>query len=187
MLTKGRYVFDNNHILEKSYDLLCAIFANKEIARRSDPANEQAPLGMLEKKFFETKVTRLLIEIAASLRIMGDQMYKLHDNDGEKKAYYTRIAEIDNYDFGLFDDLNLDFRETCNKIIHSDIFEFHFREGTEGHETDIAYLAGFQDKEVDWKHLNGYVRLSGKKFKDVWIVLLDIEVFISAVVKLLIK
>jgi len=187
MLTQGRYVFDNNHILEKSYDLLCAVFANKEIARRSDPTDDEAPLGLLEKKFFETKVTRLLIEIAASLRVMSDQMFKLPDNNPEKITYDSRIATIDNYDFGLFDDLNLNFRETCNKIIHSEIFEFHFREGMEGHETDVAYLAGVQDKEVDWKHLNGYVRLSGKKFKDTWIVLLDIEVFISAVVKLLIN
>ena len=63
-------------------------------------------------------------------------MFKLPQNSPERKRYYDQLTEIDKYDFGLFDDLNLTLRETCNKIIHSDVFEPHFREGIEGHETE---------------------------------------------------
>jgi hypothetical protein len=185
MQTQGKYVFDGNNILEKAYELLCTIFANKEIARRSDPDDTSAPLALLERRFFESKVSRLLIEIAASLRVMGDQIFKLPQNAPERKRYYDQLTEIDKYDFGLFDDLNLTLRETCNKIIHSEVFEPHFREGVEGHEMDTAYLAGFDKKSIEWKHVNGYVRLHGKKGKEDWYVLLDIEVFVTAIYKLL--
>jgi hypothetical protein len=47
-------------------------------------------------------VTWLLIEISASLRAMGDQIFKVQDNDIGKKEYYARLAEIKNFDFALF-------------------------------------------------------------------------------------
>jgi hypothetical protein len=185
MQTIGKYVFDSNTILEKSYDLLCTFFANKEIARRSDPDDPYAPLALLEKRFFEAKISRLLIEIAASLRVMDDQMTKLPITNLERVNYYRLLESINQYDFGLFDDLGLTLRETCNKIIHSDVFEPRAQEGVEGHESDGAYLAGVEDKSVKWKYFANYVRLSGKQNKNSWYVLLDIEVFITAIFQLL--
>ncbi len=44
------------------------------------------------------------------------------------------MAEVRDYQYGLFDDLRLDLRKTCNKIIHSDVMELDTREGWEPHE-----------------------------------------------------
>jgi hypothetical protein len=185
MQTLGKYVFDSNIILEKTYDLLCTFFANKEISRKSDPLDMNAPLASLEKRFFEAKVSRLLIEIAASLRVMGDQMNKLPITEPQRVRYYDQLKEVDDYDFGLFDDLGLTFRETCNKIIHSDVFEPYLREGYEAHETDAGHLYGDEKKSVKWKHISNLVRLSGKKGNSNWHVQLDIEVFVIAIFKVL--
>jgi hypothetical protein len=185
MQTIGKYVFDSNIILEKAYDLLCTFLASKEIARLSDPMDKSAPLALLEKRFFEAKVSRLLIEVAASLRVMDDQMYKLSKDNTKRKHYYDLLAEVDKYDFGLFDDLNLTLRKTCNKIIHSEVFEPHTQEGIEAHESDSAYLAGMDEKSIKWTHISNYVRLSGKNYEEDWYVLLNIEVFVTAIFRLL--
>lgn len=38
--------------------------------------------------------------------------------------------------------LDLDLRQTCNKIIHSYVMEPHTSEGCEAHELDLAYRSG---------------------------------------------
>jgi len=91
MNTAGVYVFDSNSILEKTYELLCIFFANKEIARQSDPDDENAPLVSLEKRFFEAKISRLLIEVAASFRVLSDQLAKLPESDAKRKVFYDWI------------------------------------------------------------------------------------------------
>jgi hypothetical protein len=185
MQSSGKYTFDGNIILEKSYDLICVFFASKEIARKSDLSDVNSPLAKLENIFFEKKVCRLLIEIAASLRVMSDQIKKLDSNDPVTIDYNKRLKEIDRYEFGLFDDLNLDLRKTCNKIIHADSFELLYVTGTEAHESDIAFREDMGERNIEWKHLKHMVRLTGKERKDDWHVLLNIDVFVSAVCKLL--
>lgn len=179
------YVIDRATILQKAYYLLCLFFANKEIARRSDAEDEEDPLSTLENRFFAGEASRLLIEVAIAIRIIDDQMRKLPIGDKTRTQFEKRKAEVDKYTYALFDDLNLDMRETCNKIIHSDVMEPQSTEGREGHELDVAYNHGDGDKLIDWEHFNEYVRLCGTKNRKEWYVLLDLEVFITAVVKLL--
>lgn len=62
--------------------------------------------------------------------------------------------------------------------------EPHTSEGREAHEHDVAYLHGDGDRTIDWQHFNGYVRLCGHKNDEAWYVLLDIEVFVSAIYEL---
>jgi len=185
MRTAGKYIFDKNVILEKSYDLLCTFFANKEIAFRSNPDNPKAPLMALEEHFFEPKVTRLLIEIATLLRVMDDQMQKLAGDDPKKGKYYNLLSRVNQTKFGLFQDEHWKFRDVCNKIIHSETFSPNFRDAAEGHSTDYAFNEGYDAKSINWRHLSGYVRLSGKDFDDEWNILLDIEAFIIAIHSLL--
>jgi len=185
MRITGKYTFDKNVILEKSYDLLCTFFANKEIAFKSNPDDQNPPLIALEERFFESKVTRLLIEIAALLRVMDDQMQKLSGNDPKKGKYYNLLAAINKTEFGLFQDKQWEFRDICNKIIHSETFSPTFREADEGHSTDYAYNEGYDAKSINWRHFSGYVRLSGKDFENDWNILLDIEAFIIAIYRLL--
>lgn len=176
-------MIDGNSILEKCYDLLCTFFANKEIARRSNP-NGAYTLTELEHRFFETKVSRLLIEIAVYIRVYDDQMRKIPATEPEKIKYTAIKTIVDKSSFGLFDDLNLTLRETCNKIIHSDVLQPHTQDGYGAHNMDLAYSQGEGEKTINWKHLNGYVRLAGKQNNQEWYVLLDIEVFISAIFQL---
>jgi hypothetical protein len=179
-----KYVIDKNSILEKAYRLVCLFFADKEITRRSNPDDNNAPLKSLENMFFASEATKVLLELAVSIRVFDDQIKKLPKNQAERINYEKTKAVVDQYAYGLFDDLGLTLRETCNKIIHSDVMEPHTSEGQEAHEYDSAYLYGEGDKEIDWKHLNGYVRLAGRKNGEDWYVLLDVEVFASAIYRL---
>lgn len=181
----GTYQIDKNIILEKAYDLMCVFFADKEISRKSNPDDVQDPLKSLKNLFFYSKASRLLIELAVSLRVIDDQMRALPDEDQSKHEYFKAITEVDNFDFGLFDDINLTFRDTCNKIIHSDILEPHVSTGIESHEYDYNYQYGDSTKKtIDWDHLNGLVRLHGFGFGKEWYVLLDVEIFIKAIFRM---
>jgi hypothetical protein len=184
MKTKGVYVLDSNAILQNAYYLLCVTYANKEFARRIDPQSEAYPLSALETRFFESELSRLLLQLAISIRVLDDQMKALPSTDDRRQAYYTKKAEIDKFDFAMFDDLNLNLRKTCNKIIHSTIMEPHFQDGVEGHEHDYSYRYGEGDKSITWKHFNGFVRLSGVDGGQDWYVLLDIEMFAKAIQQL---
>jgi hypothetical protein len=181
------YVIDRSSVLQKLYYLLCLFFANKEIARRSDPNDERAPLSSLEKKFFVSEASRLLIEVAIAVRVIDDQMKQVPSDAPERQTYDSVKADIDRtHEYAMFDDLNLTLRETCNKIIHSNVMEPHSSEGREAHELDHGYLYGDDEKSIDWKHFNGYVRLCGTDHKGKeWYVLLDLEVFVGAVYRLL--
>lgn len=179
------YLIDKGAVLQNLYHLLCLFFANKEIARRSDPNKENGPLAALEKRFFVPEASRLLIEVAVAVRVIDDQMKKRPQESTERKQYETLKKKIDRYDYGLFGDRNLDLRQTCNKIIHSDVMEPHSSPGVEGHELDYGYRYGDDERSIDWEHFNGYVRLAGTDRGKEWCVLLDLEVFVSAVYELL--
>jgi hypothetical protein len=181
MRTTGTYVIERTEVLRKAYRLLCIFFANKEIARRSAPDEDDAPLKALERLFLEADASRLLVEVAVAVRVLDDQMRRRPLGDPERVEHERGMAAVRKYEYGMFDDLNLDLRETCNKIIHSDVMEPHTKDGWEPHEWDLAHIHGDDDRSIDWEHLNGYVRLAGTKGKQEWYVLLDIEVFVSAV------
>jgi hypothetical protein len=181
----GKYRIDKSMVLQKAYLLLCLFFANKEIARVSNPNNSNDSLKSLEELFFSPEVSRLLIEIAIAVRVIDDQIPKLSPTDKTRINYEASKQIVDKLEYALFDDLDLTLREVCNKIIHSDIMEPHYADGTEPHELDLPYKHGYGDKEIHWQQLNGFVRLSGSKGKEVWYVLLNIQVFIRGVYKLL--
>lgn len=183
MNTSGKYVFDTSNLLAKSYELLCVFFSDKELSRRTDPSHTDSAIAFLRNQLFESTVTRLLIEIAASLRVMDDQMKHLPIDSEDRINYYSRLEEINKYDFEIFND-DLKLRDVCNKIIHSNTFEILVESGEEAHEQDYAYRAGHAEKSMDWKYPNGHVRLSGKFKEKDWRIRLDIEVFITAIANL---
>lgn len=102
-------------MLQKAYNLLCIFFANKEIARRSDPDDPSAPLRSLEGMFFESEASRLLIEMAVAMRVIDDQMHRLPADAPERIDYERKKESAKDYEWGLFDDLNLDLRKICNR------------------------------------------------------------------------
>jgi len=186
-MTAGSYIINQGSVLRKTYTLLCLFFADIEISRRSDPNDKNFSLKSLEEIFFEVEASRLLLEIAIAVRVIDDQMNKLSKTDCRKISYEKTRAEVDSYDYAIFDDLNLNLRETCNKIMHSDVMEAHLTEGNEPHESDMAYKHGLGDKEIAWSHKTGLVRLCGTKNKIEWYVLLDVEIFVKGVYLLLSK
>lgn len=182
---QGKYLIDRNSVLQKTYTLMCLFFAEKEVARLSNPNDLTSPLKSLESIFFENETSRLLLEVAIALRVIDEQMTKLSKEDVKRIEYERKKAEIDGYAYGLFDDLNLNFRQTCNKIIHSDVMQLHYTEGVEAHEMDSAFKYGEGDKEITWHHWNGYVRLCGQDKGKEWHVLLHVETYVAAIYKLL--
>jgi hypothetical protein len=182
---KGSYNFDRGFLLKQAYMLLCLFFADKEISRHSDPTDKDAVFTSLKNRFFETEVTKLLMELATLVRVLHDQMEKRPDSDPYKIKYVKQREATSKLEYGLFDSLNLDLRKICNKIIHSEVFELHSSEGAEAHESDSAFKYGMDEKAINWTHLNNYVRLSGKFQKVDWYVLLDIRIFVIGIYVLL--
>lgn len=185
-MSSGAYVMDRSTVLQKAYNLTCIFFANKEIARRTDPEDPTEPLRRLEAMFFEGEASRLLIEVAVAVRVIDDQMKRLPTESPARIEHERRMTAVKDYSYGMFDDLGLDLRRTCNKIIHSDVMEPHTTAGYEPHSLDLAYLCeDNQPRSIDWQHLNGDVRLAGTDRGREWYVLLDLEVFIQAVVEVI--
>jgi hypothetical protein len=185
MAYQGKYIIDRNSILQKTYTLMCMFFAEKEISRRTDPNEPTSALKSLESIFFESETSKLLLEVAIALRVIDEQMTKLPKEDVKRIQYQNKKEEIDGYAYGLFDDLNLNFRQTCNKIIHSDVMQLHYTEGIEAHEMDSPFKYGEGDKEITWHHWNGYIRLCGKEKGKEWHVLLHVQTYVEAIYKLL--
>lgn len=188
MRHSGRHRIDRILLLQKAYYLSCFFFANKEIARRSDPEYPaDDPLSALEWRFFETEVSRALIELAVGLRVIDDQMRQLPPDDDERLHYERKRGMVDRYSYDIFEEEGaISFRELCNKIIHSNVLEPHVTDGSEPHEFDRAYLAGDQERSIDWAHYSGLVRLSGQRYGKEWYVLLNIETFINGVYHLMV-
>jgi hypothetical protein len=128
----------------------------------------------------------LLIEVAVAVRVIDDQMKRLPADSSERMEHERRSLAVKDYSFGMFDDLGLDLRKTCNKVIHLDVMEPHTTIGHELHTYDLAHIhEDDPPRSIDWKHLNGYVRLAGTDRGKEWYVLLDIEVFVQAVMEVL--
>jgi hypothetical protein len=196
MKLPSKYILDVESIKLNSYRLISLFYANKEIARSTDPEARDG-IATLEDKFFFTEMSKLLIEIAISIRILDDQMKSLPSNS-EAKIAYNKAMEATNsrHNCMMFDELSL--RETCNKIIHAEIVEPHIEETENGnHEFDwynqIGWSAAMEHSEGDafeepgpikWKHLTKNIRLGGKNRKKQWWCLLEVPIFVEAISEL---
>jgi hypothetical protein len=96
----ANYTLDTEAIKLDAYRLLCLFLANKEIARQADPANRDDPLTLLEKRFFTSEVTKLLLNIAISLRVLDDQMNAL-PNDSPQRDAYSQTLSVVNKDYSI--------------------------------------------------------------------------------------
>lgn len=103
---------------------------------------------LLRSVFFVTEVSRLLIEIAIAVRVRDDQMKNRPHSDSQTTNYYNLRASVDDFDYGEFDDSDLNLQKTCNKIIHAYIMRPHFVEGQELNEYDYADKYGDGEKAI---------------------------------------
>lgn len=190
----GTYEFDSEQIKLNTYRLACLFFANKEIARRSDPSSPDG-LARLEQQFFTREMTHLLLQIAIALRVMEDQMLALAPHDPKRQGYLRRRDETKRqFDCMMFDDLSL--RQVCNKIIHALIVEPHVTDADISHSLDeraAAYAnsddadeeGGLEWTPIEWHHLTGNIRLGGRDGREEWYHLLDVPTFVEAITSLL--
>lgn len=181
MLTLGTYTFDRASIRLDAYRLLTLFYANKEIARQSNPETRHEAASELEREFFPREMSRLLLNIAIALRALDDQMNALPAADPKRQRYLmTRDHVNAKHACMLFDSMTL--REVCNKVVHANIVEAHSQAGTEAHKID-EYRDG--EEPTRWEHLSFNVRLGGKKGDENWYHLLKVPAFIAAIAELM--
>jgi len=196
MKLPSKYILDTESIKLNSYRLICYFYANKEIARSSDPEERQDNVAKLEEKYFFSEISKLLIDIAISIRILDDQMKSL-PTDSELRWLYDEAMKRTNqrYNCMMFDGMNL--REVCNKIIHADLVEPHIQEAEGSHEIDHYNWLGWSEavehsddqnipkpEPIKWHHLTNNVRLGGKHKGKEWFHLLQVPIFVEAIVEL---
>ena len=191
------YTLDSETLKLNAYRLLCLFFANKEIARLSDPNEPHDAAVGLERRFFSREMTQLLLSIATGLRVLNDQMCALPLDSEYRAAYLARRDEVNRrHRCMMFDEMSL--RDVCSKIIHALVVEPHFTEGSGSHQVDeynwMAWSevhdlssedAGPEPKHIRWEHLSGHVRLGGRRGKELWWQLLEVPIFVEAVSALL--
>lgn len=186
------YVIDRESIKLDGYRLLCLFYANKEIARRSDPVKEfPDAAAKLEDDYFARELTRLLLSIAIALRTLDDQMQGLAQSDDARTKYMAaRQIANDHFTCVLSEDLPL--REVCNKIIHAVTVEPFQTDGQHPHEYDEMAMDSWREHHdhdsdtqpplgLGWQHLSGFVGLSGTRGRERWAHVLCVPTFIEAI------
>lgn len=193
----SNYTLDRETVKLNAYRLLCLFYANKEIARLSDPEKRDDPASLLEREFFSREMTHLLLSIAISLRVLDDQMTARPEESDERKRYLRVRADVNSrHNCMMFDDMSL--RKVCNKIIHASTVEAHTQEGAQSHKIDEYNWLGWveareQDGEetgpqpdpIEWHHLTSNIRLGGVENGVEWWHLLEVPTFVDAVFELL--
>lgn len=191
------YTLDRESIKLNAYRLLTLFYANKEIARLSDPERRDDAASKLERTFFAREMTQLLLNIAIGVRVLDDQMKGLPVADPLRRAYLVRRDAVNrSHNCMMFDEMSL--REVCNKVIHATTVEPHSTKGYESHKIDEYNWFGWSEAEeqspgeagpkpdpIDWEHLSGHIRLGGQQAKEQWWHLLEVPTFVDAVVELL--
>jgi hypothetical protein len=197
MKLPSTYTLDRETIKLNAYRLLTLFYANKEIARLSDPARRDDPASQLERAFFAREMTQLLLNIAIGVRVLDDQMKGLSNADPVRQAYFRRRDEVDrNHHCMMFGNMSL--REACNKVIHATTVEPHSTKGSEPHKIDEYNWLGRSESEeqssgdvgpepepIEWEHLSGNIRLGGRQAKEQWWHLLEVPTFVEAVFEVL--
>lgn len=191
------YTLDKESIKLNAYRLLTLFYANKEIARLSDPEQRNDAASQLERTFFAREMTQLLLNIAIGVRVLDDQMKGLPVADQMRQDYFRRRDQISrSHHCMIFDELSL--RDVCNKVIHATTVEPHSTKGSDFHEIDRFNWLGWSEiKEVspgeagpepnpiEWEHLSAHIRLGGQQGKENWWYLLDVPRFVEAIFELL--
>ena len=198
MQLPSSYVLDRESIKLNAYRLICHFYANKEIARHTDPDTRDDAIAKLEDNHFFREISRLLLEVAISLRVLDDQMKKMDEKSEIRSSYDAAMKEVNRrYNCMMFDEMNI--REVCNKIIHADVVEPHIQESEDGgHEIDNFNWLGWSEAveqsgdrdipepdPIKWKYLTNNIRLGGKHRGEQWWHLLEVPTFVGAVSELL--
>ncbi|MBO1924581.1 hypothetical protein [Thiomicrorhabdus sp. 6S3-12] len=198
MQLPSNYVLDREAIKLNAYRLICHFYANKEIARHCDPDTRDDAIAKLEDNYFFREISRLLLEVAISIRVLDDQMKCLPNGSELRSSYESAMKAVNkHYQCMMFDEMKL--REVCNKIIHADVVEPHIQEAKNGgHEIDHHNWLGWsyateesgnkdipEPEPIKWNHLTNNIRLGGRHHNEQWWHLLEVPTFVGAIGELL--
>ena len=146
----GMY-FDEGAFKLDLYRLLACFYASRGFARLRDSEHHDiASAGELGGAFEEAEITRLLVSIAARVRVIQDR----------ERDYFKQVKKTDCG--RLVRDVKhprkseqLSWREACNKIIHAKHWHVDVQRMPRGPDDypplrPIIYLYGTQDR-MEWK------------------------------------
>ncbi|MEX4008260.1 hypothetical protein [Neoaquamicrobium sediminum] len=172
---RGRhnYVLNSQTVLRDVYRLLCAVLADGELAQVA--RDEHDVLVHLRDQFIEDELVHLLIATAVMNRSHDDHMMGPRQDKAElsfKPVTHACGTLLPDVDKDVAEEVELTFREACNKIIHAD----HITAETEQRE-DAAFpvlpqtviLRGTQGKKAWQAILNipDYARATLVNFRDL--------------------
>lgn len=155
------FFFDQRAFRLSLYRLACAFFASSEFARLGR-ASDTEPLTVLVAENEEAEICRLLVNVAATVRIVQDR------DAGHGSALNSPCGTL-NFGLSEVDSPEpLTLREACNKIIHADRFNFDVKPlpSTERHLPNPTYI------------LRPVLHLYGKQHQSQWKVELEVVEFI---------
>jgi len=188
------HILDRELIKLNAYRLLTLFYANKEIARLSDPNRRDDMTSKLEKTFFSREMTKYLLNISIGVRVLDDQMKTRPADDPMRQKYFSEINKINQeYHCMMFED-EIDLRGACNKIIHAitvvprevERFGSHVTDeynslGSGDVDEQLAVSSGFDNHATTWKHFSGDIHLRGWHNGKEWTSLLQVPIFVEAV------
>ncbi len=170
---RHNYNLNSETVLRDVYRLLCVIIADDGIARLSE--SEHDPLAHVRDQFVEDELIHLLIATAVMNRSQDDHMGGPRKDDAElsfKPLAHICGRLIEDVSKEKMAEIDLSFREACNKIIHAE----HITAETEDIE-GAAYqvlprsliLRGRQGKKAWQAFLNvpDYVRATFMNFRNL--------------------
>ena len=175
------HAIDRDVIRLQAYHLLNLFLANYGLAcehRFDDPKDT---LGQLHQDFYLSEITRLLVSIAVSVRMLDDQLKGGEDHAASRKF----VGEVDTGDYigsyseGAEPKPRFGVREACNKILHAETARPLFEEGGEPH-------ASYEESEEEyrWWYLTGEIELTGHRQHGVkWECCLYVPPFLDVVLE----
>jgi len=142
MVNEGHHPSTANITLEL-YRLLSIFLSSRGFAElRQGEGEYWEPISHIQE-CEEDEITRLLLAIAITARVIDDREHKIVD------LLSRECGTI--FEFGK--DKPLTLREACNKIIHAQKIRFDISETDAGQAflNPIIYLYGKREKGVEWK------------------------------------
>jgi len=175
------HVIDRDVIRLQAYHLLNLFHANHGLAYEHRFDDTKDTLGQLHQDFYLSEITRLLVSIAVSVRMLDDQLKGGENPD----AYVTFADEVDTGEHigscseGGQPKLKFSFREACNKILHAETVRPLFEKADEPHASCEE-----SDEEYRWWYLTGEIELTGHLQKGVeWECCLYVPPFLDVVLE----
>lgn len=157
-IRRNGFFFDPQAFRLDLYRLLCVFYSSASFIKHRAAASELADLGV---EFEEFEVMRLLVNVAATVRVVSDR----------EKTFFRKLklscGQLVTDTATPKSKEPLTLREACNKILHATKFNF-----------DVRFVSIPGDKYFPKQSaLRPFVHLYGTKDKVNWKASLDVEAF----------